>query len=304
MDSDNLFEAMKMFQQGVREFSFTNALNQANDAVRQVKESTLKDVEKNSQLQQIANQMVGYMATQGLPATTIQQISQSLAPPRAASLVDALRSGDTATVSAYTEADKIQKEDEIKQMQKKAEIDAEAQGRLFEQQQKLAYIKENGKTAGKTVTDDQVNKISNVLAAEKGFQGLLSQLAKDKSLVGPLDQAAPQLRAKFDKKFAKFKTQSKRLFDQYRQAITGAGASVQELKLLEQSFPVGDETEDAYKAKVAATLEAGQQILQSKMGVLSAAGYYTSGLEQLIGGGTKPQTPAGTPDWVGFIKKR
>lgn len=82
MDSDNLFEAMKMFQQGVKELSFSNALSQANDAVQQVKQSGLKAHEQKAQLNQISNQLVTFMAGQGIPATTIEQVSASLAGPK------------------------------------------------------------------------------------------------------------------------------------------------------------------------------------------------------------------------------
>lgn len=303
MDSDNLFEAMKMFQSGVKEYAFTNAINQANDAVRQIKESSLKDNEKNSQLQQIANQMVGYMATQGLSATTIQQISQSLAPPRAASLVDALRSGDTATVSAYTEADKIQRAGEIEQLKEKAKIDASSQFRLFEQQQTLSQMKSETQTAkpdqfkagvfGKRAFE--ADEVMNTLT-QKGFNRASAATSASSLLPNRLQGASLQKQSQAERNFV----------NAVLRRESGAAISKSEFDSAEQQyFPRSGDSDEVLQQK----RQNRETVMQ---GLLSEAGsavpkIFTKGIPsrvQNLLGQQQTEAVSDTPDWMAFTKKR
>lgn len=81
-DSDDFFQALQMFERGVKQLQFSRTLSSANEAVQQIRMSEAKEEEKRTQLQQLAQQFVLSATAQGADTQAIQQASQSIAPPQ------------------------------------------------------------------------------------------------------------------------------------------------------------------------------------------------------------------------------
>lgn len=80
MAMDDLFQALNMFKQGAQELGVGNAIRGANQAVQDLKASTMKEEEKRAQLQSISNGLVAHLAGIGAPATTLQAVAGAIGP--------------------------------------------------------------------------------------------------------------------------------------------------------------------------------------------------------------------------------
>lgn len=80
MAMDDLFTALKMFQDGVQTLQTQRAITSANEQVNQIKAAEGNEMQKRSMLQNLSNQLVGHLAGLGAPATTIEQVKGTIAP--------------------------------------------------------------------------------------------------------------------------------------------------------------------------------------------------------------------------------
>lgn len=165
MAMDDLYKAFAQFKQGVQELSFQRTLNQANEAVRQVRNSELNEQEKLNNLRRIAEQLTFTLAGQGVPATTIQQLSDHIAPETPKTLDQALLSPNEVFRQAGMDAWKMKADAEAQAFARhQAAIDAR-QARSFEQQEKMAGRREEkaiSKEARATLNKTQSAYNSNI----------------------------------------------------------------------------------------------------------------------------------------------
>jgi hypothetical protein len=130
MATDDLFQALQMFQNGVKEYAFSQSLAEANEQVRQIKGSALKEHEQRAALQQLSDSLVMRMASIGAPATTLQAVAGAVGPTPFLSpeqlINQGVQSGNQGMVDQGTTI--------LNQINKPKE---EAEKRRFNQQQKM-----------------------------------------------------------------------------------------------------------------------------------------------------------------------
>lgn len=80
MSNDELFQALRMFQDGVGKLQMSRAINDANDQVNQIKAGEQSEADKRAALQGISNGLVMHMAAMGAPDTTIQSVQGAIGP--------------------------------------------------------------------------------------------------------------------------------------------------------------------------------------------------------------------------------
>lgn len=90
---DSLFKALQMFQEGVQHIGLQSAISQASEYADQVKESGMKEEEKRQALRGVANKLTMYMASNGTPGTTIEQVAAAFQPKTPATPEAALMQG-------------------------------------------------------------------------------------------------------------------------------------------------------------------------------------------------------------------
>lgn len=78
--ADDLYTALKQLQGEFQQLGMQRTLSGANEAVRNIRMSELKDEEKVNQLRSIAEQLTFNLAAQGTPASTIEALTGNLAP--------------------------------------------------------------------------------------------------------------------------------------------------------------------------------------------------------------------------------
>lgn len=299
-ENDELFTALKMFKAGVQEYSLSRALAGANQQVQEIKGAQMKEEEKRNALQSLSNQLVMQMGAIGAPVSQIQAMAGAIAPKQFANADQVMLEGRLTGSNYLMEQGKAASMDananNLQMQHDSQKFQSNQQAKQIASNEKIAGMHYGGQKAASKLTDTQINAFTNAIAQEKEFTKLIGEVEENPGLVGPLDANLPGRGKYYGKDFAKFKVKMKQLFNQYRTAVTGAGASVGELKMLMEAFPDGSESEDVFKEKAAAAMEIGRTVLSARTDVLEAAGKDVSKLRDVISAGQGgDRAPGATP---------
>ena len=179
--ADDLFEALKMFSQGVKEYQLQSAIGDANSYVQQIKAADLSEQQKRSELQSLSNQLVGHLAGIGATGTQIQAVAQSVGPKQFATpdqaQLEGFLTGNNDLVKLGNQADIASTANQIRLYEKKAEIDLEKQKRLFDHQEKMGALKGPKAQQGDLefgtnvqVATQEANKLENLINKFGNFE--------------------------------------------------------------------------------------------------------------------------------------
>lgn len=80
MAQEDLFNALKMFSQGVKEQQTTQSLLQASEYANQIRRSQLDEAGKRDQLRQVADQLTLALSGQGKTPDEIKQVGNAISP--------------------------------------------------------------------------------------------------------------------------------------------------------------------------------------------------------------------------------
>ena len=127
----------------------------------------------------------------------------------------------------------------------------------------------------KPVPIDTVNKIQKAEDSLGRIQGILQQAAGIDSPLGtmPSSKFFNWVRGLADEDFANFNAQVGQQFQEYRIAVTGAGASKGEIELLEENMPTATDTKEVFLKKAKTNLIIGERIRNRKIKGLRQYGY-------------------------------
>lgn len=117
MASSELFQALSMFNQGVSDLQTSRALTQANEAVRQVKNSELEDHEKTQQLRSVAEGLTLELARFGHPAEAAKAVATAFkpeTPPLIQSYDQAMVYGSPGQRKLATQAEAFKTDEKIR----------------------------------------------------------------------------------------------------------------------------------------------------------------------------------------------
>lgn len=107
MAMQDLFQALQMFGDGVKQLQTQRAITNANDQVQQIKASEGNEADKRAQLQSISNGLVAHLAGMGTPATTLQTLQGVMGPKQYANAnqmnADALLTGNKQLADAASD---------------------------------------------------------------------------------------------------------------------------------------------------------------------------------------------------------
>lgn len=78
--NDELFRAMGMFKEGVRELQLGRTLSAANEEVQKIRAAEMDEETRAAQLRQTAERLTFNMAQLGAPASQIDSVTQNLVP--------------------------------------------------------------------------------------------------------------------------------------------------------------------------------------------------------------------------------
>lgn len=177
--NDDLFKALQMFSQGVKEYQIQSAVGQANQFVQQIKAADLNEQQKRAALQDLSNQLVSQMAGMGAPATQVAQVAGAIGPKQFASpdqaILEGTLTGNNALVDMGVKADKAATANTMALYEKKAAIDEASQRRLFDHQLTMGLLKQTAENKQKQSQGDlefstnvqvamkEANKLENII---------------------------------------------------------------------------------------------------------------------------------------------
>ena len=236
----DLKDALLMFQGGLRDLAQSNAINEANSVVQQIRTSSLKDQEKQAELQNVANQLTMRLTQSGASPQAIAQSAEALSPAPPKDAQEALLRG----------------------MVKGDKLSEEAGMRLLSLTQKPEKKERLVASEIKTVADFEASK--------KELSGLLEKVSEDSDLTGWWTGKAPS--ALRSNKARAFQAQLEQAFNQYRVAVTGAGASEGEIEKLKEAFVSMQDNPELFKEKTKVILEKMNNQQESFMSSLEAGG--------------------------------
>ena len=268
---EDLFKALQMFGQGVKEFQLQSAIGDANNHVQQIKAADMSEQQKRSELQNLSNSLVGHLAGIGANSQQIAAVAQSVGPKQFASAdqasLEGYLTGNNDLVKLSEQADEASTANQMKLFKAKTDYEFEKQKRLFDHQLNLASLKQGG---GQKLSDIELTKIQTLDETQIAGKNLLQAVVQNPGFVGPIDARIP-FREMADADFAAFKSQVGQFFDKYRVAVTGAGASPGELKMLERNVPSITDPKDVFLRKMGKTLQLGAQIKKNYLSNLGKA---------------------------------
>lgn len=269
----DLQSALKMFQQGVNEFAVTKAFSDANQQVREIKNSALKDTEKQQAIYQLSDQLAGNMASQGLDIEKIKQMSMALGAPQFKTPGEAALYGttrkDDLVLEAAKQADVAAATGDIEKLKVQQKFTA---GENEKDRQNKLEVAAMGAQRIRPAPSQVLEKMSAIDDTIIYYKEILDKVKKDPSLVGVVAGRIPG-RDTFSPEFATFKSTVGQSFDKYRVFVTGAGASPGELKMLKLNTPQVTDPVGVFTSKLNKVIELSEKIKNRRLSSLKKAGY-------------------------------
>lgn len=290
----DLFAALKMFQDGAQQYVVGNAMRGAADQMKSINAAEQGEFEKRKQLDALGKDLALQLGSYGAPVSQIQTAASSIMPQQMKGPEDffsqAMQAGSPEAAKELATAGQAFQKYLAKAPLTTAQSEQMKLGwaSLFGAQQ--AGAAGAGAAAGaqkaKPLEMSEVKNITDLEGDLVGMQGLLSKVQTDPKLVSP-GNIAPGIRGFFNPEFDVFQKQVLQRFDAYRQRVTGAGASEGELKILETRQPSIKDTPAQFVANMKASLAIGERLRKRTLENYALSGRDVSQFK------TKPVTPYG-----------
>lgn len=256
----NLKSGFDMFKEGVQAIGTSEAVNEATTQVQEVIASAESDRKKQSLIFNIGRSLASQFMAMGKDP----------------------REAQTALM-AYQAQDPIAQQDydAERRMQELKVREAGEDRRLRMQlsaQERIADLRAGAKE-GKVIAPETLTKFADFQSAHNSLVDIAQKLEKDPGVqgwwstapgVGAVTRAG---RRAFDQEYIEFQTKLQNDFNQYRVAITGAGASEKELAALERVRPNESDTPPALRAKIKTWINLGKQIGETRVKSFASGGY-------------------------------
>lgn len=299
-----LLQSFEMLTDGIKALSINNSIKKAQDKVDELnKNSELTQFERIRQQQAIAQQVGASITGQGGSAAQAQAAMASLAP----NIPDARMAALEATgKGSIEEAQKALQDEEDKRQFDKEKRAYQRQKMLQDDQQEaaleLALLKANSKGASKPVPPAVSNKLSELKDNLDQLKHLREGFDANKGAIGPVDKfktdKLPSLGGlnpyALTTEEAVYRKDAEDFFNQYRKVITGAAASMPELKGLLKAIPTSADRQDVYAGSLDMHIKKVESALSNRLKLLKAQGRDVADLEEALG-----LAPAGVDPYGG-----
>lgn len=266
MAMDDLFQALRMFQQGAQEYATGSAIRSAAQQVKDIGKIQQDEFAKRQQLEETGKQLALQMSAIGAPAAQIQSAAGAIMPQQLKGPEDffaqSLQAGNPEAAKELANAGMAYQKFLAKAPLTTAQAEQMKLGwaQLFGMQQ-AAVAGAGGKTGSKPLEMSEAKNITDLEGDLTGMQQLLRKVETNPGLVGLKNSGInSSIRALVNPEFDVFRKQVLQRFDAYRQRVTGAGASEGELKILESRLPQVNDTPAQFIANMKAALTVGERL--------------------------------------------
>ncbi len=290
--NQELFQALKMFGDGMKSYGLSTSINEANQRSQDIKKQIMPDMEKRQALSSLANDVTMQLAAGGADSSAMAAVHSAIAPPSASTADQAILMGNLNGDRGLMEAGMaVRKEQDLRSMNEWAQ---KFKMQEMAQDRQDARTEKRAARAPKVLDSATLNEITSVQTTSAQLNGLLSQINKFKGKIGAQNRI-PGLNAVkqyIDPEYAAFTADLGTYFDSYRHAVTGAGAGPGELDMLMKNVPNISDSPASLESKIKASLKAGQRTLQIKLQTLGRAGRDVGGFTDLMIPNGVHETPA------------
>ncbi len=288
--NEELFAAFDRLVSGVQQYSAGKTLDDAQRKIQDLNSQQMDEFAKRDAQQQIAQQAGARIGSITGNASAGALAMQGLAPQALDLQEQQLRATKQPTIAAATEVLKNKAIAEKTQAEERALRNAikleEVKGKLDIKKQEVANQgKLNAKAGLKPLpkaVDTQLTTLDTQTAAA---QSLIDQLEANPDLgagIGPVGSFRPDLT--LSPEAVAYRTSVKQQFDAYRRIVTGAAASVPELKSLKFSTVSDSDTIDNLKAKAKQLIDSGKLVQKTLVARAAKRGHDITGFEDVLTG--------------------
>lgn len=274
-----MLAAMDSLANSIRQISIGNSIQKAQSRADQIRQDqTMDEFQRIEAQQALAQSMGAEVISRGGSASMAQQAMASLAPQVPDLQMERLKATGKSTISEATQA--LQQEQEEKQLA--------AEERAFKRQLMLEQLRAKREAAKgqakdlKPIPPSVSNKLSELSDMRSQLADLKANFDQKGSLIGPVaSRLRPNLLTPAED--VAYASQVKDFFNQYRRIITGAAASIPELKSLLPAVPNETDWGPDFLAKIDTQIAGVDRALTNRVKLLKAQGRDTSDLEEVLG---------------------
>ena len=286
--ADEFLNALQGLGKSVQQWGFGAAVQQANERMQQIKNELKPGMEQRAQLTSLADDLYMRLVAGGQNPQEALLARNVLIPQTPNSAADAVLKGTMLGDSAMAEAGRsmLQEEENRKLQSINAQADRnfQLQSMLEAGRDRRAQAADQAKAQfaakNKIIPISEAEKLSAIDESKANLNGILSQLERMKSAVGPTKgvlSSLPFSQWAQNPESAAFRAEIGRTFDKYRKDITGAGASATELKTLQANAISASDTAEVLRAKIKNLLLSGERTKAVRLDTFKKTGYDTSG---------------------------
>jgi hypothetical protein len=323
---EDLLASFGTLANGIRDLAIGNSVKKAQDKVDELnKDSTLSQFERIRQQQAIAKSVSTGIVGMGGSASAAQTAMMSLSPEIPDARLAALEATGKGSIEEATKA--LQEEEEKRTFEKEKRA-YQRQKMLQDDQQesaeRIAGMRTEGKAAAKPISAPLTNKLAQLVEMKETLTRLKGEFAARGGAIGPIAGGVPDLAYGVADKLTfgatggsdavAYRTKVKDFFNQYRKDITGAAASVPELKALAGALPTENDLDNNFEAKIEEQINGVDTALKTRLRVLKSQGKDVSAFEEEFGievsapkvqgdareGSTSPAAPVGLGKYITF----
>jgi hypothetical protein len=271
MALDDILKGIGAFNQGLQQYAASEALGTANQRLAEINQAQEQGIINQEQAFQqsssLSNQLANTMAGMGVNASTIAQTAGRFGVSQGAQY-QAMQNQKLAEQARDDAAKAVLEQRKFQSGQ--AALDRASA-------EKIAGMRAN---KPKMLPESFLKKIDELDQEQTIGQELLDSLEQNFEAIGPVEGRLP-LQEILDKpQLVAFRADIGQFFDAYRKRITGAGAGVEEIKMLKKNRPNETDTPAVFRQKMRNTLELGRKIRARQLKRRQQAGFDLGGLAE------------------------
>lgn len=255
-----------------------NSIKQAQARVDEINADHSKnEFERIKAQQAVAQQVGGNILAMSGDSVRAQAAAASLAPNIPSDAFAQLEATGKGTI---VEARKQVAEDAQKRAMELEKLKGQLKLQEIKLQNEGKLDVKNVSGAAKPVPNQVTSQLSGLMDMKSRLQDLKDNFAEKGSQIGPLDQYRPNLLTPAAD--VAYKADVKQFFNDYRRVITGAAASIPELKSLLPAVPNESDLDSDFLAKIDAQIKGIDRGVGNRLKLMKAQGRDTSDLEEMF----------------------
>lgn len=261
-----------MFDNQMQTYKSTKAFSEASEQINQINSSMVKEAEKRQAITQVSMGLAQNLLNAGAPVARIDAALKAFAPAPLMSSEEQIVIGTQFNDKETLNLGKTQQRQQAAVGEELYETRAQ---RKYLRDLELMGIKAASSPAEK-LPESAISKIQDFDSSLYKLDDISKRMAADPQLSAYLSGRVPmgaEAAALFNPKFATFKSDVGRFFDNYRKLISGVAVSEKEMQMLQANVPTIKDPPKVFIAKTKSFQKELTKIRDKYIGNLQKGGY-------------------------------